>query len=196
MLTSLIQSLSVKMTENSSKKTVATDVNNNASQTASNVSSTPQLSATGELIGRVNMQISEDLSEFRQKTQMCREKLSQQRQMIQSLLNKISMSSSRPSSTLTSTQSAAQIKSPPTREGREDHSVSSNSETSTTSSCTTSSSSSFQAQLAARANNTDYKHVSMFLKHPNRLNIILIEFLTITDRRNLHVSEMSNSSGL
>lgn len=164
MLTSLIQSLSVKMTENSSKKTVVTDVNNNASQTAANVSSTPQLSsssATGELIGRVNMQISEDLSEFRQKTQMCREKLSQQRQMIQSLLNKISMSSSTTSSTLISTQSA-QIKSPPTREGREDHSVSSNSETSTTSSCTTSSSSSFQAQLAARANNTDYKHVSMF----------------------------------
>lgn len=164
MLTSLIQSLSVKMTENISKKTVATDVNNNVSQTAANVSSTPQLSsssATGELIGRVNMQISEDLSEFRQKTQMCREKLSQQRQMIQSLLNKISMSSSTTSSTLTSTQSA-QIKSPPTREGREDHSVLSNSETSTTSSCTTSSSSSFQAQLAARANNTDYKHVSMF----------------------------------
>lgn len=160
MLTSLIQSLTMKMTESSSKKTVATDVNNNTSQTTANVSSTPQLTATGELIGRVNMQISEDLSEFRQKTQMCREKLSQQRQMIQSLLNKISMSSSTTSSTLTSTQSA-QIKSPPTREGREDHSVSSNSETSTTSSCTTSSSSSFQAQLAARANNTDYKHVSI-----------------------------------
>lgn len=105
--TSLVQTLSPKLVSNLTS--TSTDINNN------NSSPLPTLSV------KLNQTISQELYEYRQKTLMCKEKLVQQRKLIQSLLKKMSGM----------------------REPRvEDHSVSS--ETSTTSSCT-SSSSSFQA---------------------------------------------------
>lgn len=83
-LKGLIESLTVKMVIDKPKTSTK------ASQTTSESSST-----TGELIGQV---INEDLNEFRQTTETCKEKLSQQKRMIQSLLNKINSSSNNPKS--------------------------------------------------------------------------------------------------
>lgn len=133
------------------------DINNN------NVASS-QSSASAVAPVKITMAIHQELSDYRAKSLLCKEKLSQQKQLIQSLLNKIGAAATAIQSgrSVPVTGSAAAASANPNRTTSDEHNhnyVVSETNSTTSSSCT-SNSSSFQTNQRLNGENNPVSHVS------------------------------------
>lgn len=184
------------------------NVNNSTQQTTP---PPPQAPSSAQV--KMSMAIHQELNEYRAKSLLCKEKLNQQKQLIQSLLNKIN-ESGRPIPTsggifIPSTPSMSRrtttTTTTTTTGGDDAHFNSETTNNSTTSSSCTSNSSSFQAIAGQAASNLRLTNS----ENPNShvlldfafIDLILIEILNyldfcFLDSRDVPVSEVSDSNRL